>query len=74
MINISDDYKVEVIYEQTGTTQRPGGQHAGNPATSVRVTHIETGLMTQCGFHSSQFNNKQTAMEMLEWGLTSIIK
>jgi len=69
-----EDFKIEVIYEQTGTTQRPSGQQAGMPASSVRITHIPSGIMAQCGFYSSQFKNKQMAMEMLEWALTTIIK
>lgn len=32
---IADECVVEVIYVQTGTTQRPGGQHAGSPATTA---------------------------------------
>jgi protein subunit release factor A len=68
---MNDDYKIEVIYEQTGTTERPGGQHAGSPACSVRVTHIPTGIMAQCGIFSSQFRNKKTAIEMIEWALTN---
>ena len=64
-----DDCKVEVIYEQTGTTERPGGQHAGIPASSIRVTHEPTGIMAQYGEERSQHKNKQIAIEMIEWGL-----
>lgn len=66
-----DDYKVETIYVQTGTTQVPGGQYAGMPATDIRVTHIPTGVMAQCGLHRSQHKNRQIAMEMIEWALAS---
>lgn len=58
--------KIELIYYQTGTTQSPGGQQAGVPATLVRVTHIPTLTMAQCGIHRSQYKNKIAAMEMLE--------
>jgi peptide chain release factor len=64
-------FRVEVIYTQTGTTERPGGQHAGSPAREVRVTHEPTGLMAQCGIHRSQHRNRQTAMEMIEWALAT---
>ncbi len=64
----SDDYRIDLIYDQTGTTQRPGGQHAGSPATSVRVTHIPTGLMAQCGGRSPH-KARRVAMAMLEYGL-----
>ncbi len=63
------ELKVELIYLQTGTTQSPGGQHAGSPETAVRVTHLPTGNMAQCGHHRSQHKNRKTAMEMLEWSL-----
>lgn len=62
-----EDLKVEIIYLQTGTAQSPGGQHAGSPPTAVRVTHIPTLTMAQCGLHRSQHKNRQTALEMLEW-------
>ena len=68
---MADDYKVEVIYLGTGTTKSPGGQHAGTPASAVRVTHIESGIMAQCGEQRSQHKNRQTAMEMVEWGLVA---
>lgn len=66
------DLKVELIYRQTGTTQSPGGQHAGVPVTDIRITHIPTGLIAQCGEMRSQHKNKQVALEMLEWGLISV--
>lgn len=63
-----EDYSIELIYDQTGTTQRPGGQHAGSPPISVRVTHKPTGLMAQCG-GKSQHKAKAVAMNMLQIGL-----
>ena len=61
--------KIEMIYEQTGTAQLPGGQHTGTPAAAIRVTHIPTGIMAQCGEERSQHKNKQIALEMVEWAL-----
>jgi len=69
MTNWQADCKVEVIYEQTGTSQYPGGQQAGIPESSIRVTHEPTGIMAQYGEERSQHKNKQIAMEMIEWGL-----
>lgn len=68
---VANDYKFEVIYLATGTRDRPGGQHAGTPPSAVRVTHIDSGIMAQCGEHRSQFHNRQTAIEMVEWGLVA---
>lgn len=64
-------FKVELIYRQTGTPQLPGGQHAGIPAADVRVTHLRTGIMAQCGEARSQHQNRKVAMEMIEWALSS---
>ena len=65
---MSNVYYCELIYDQTGTTQRPGGQNAGSPPTSVRITHKPTGLMAQCGGRS-QHKAMKVAMSMLEYGL-----
>jgi len=62
--------RVEIIYQQTGTTEMPGGQHAGTPASSIRVTHIPSGVMAECGACRSQFKNKAIAIGMIEAALT----
>lgn len=73
MMRIPDaDLQVETIYLGTGTAERPGGQHAGSPAAAIRVTHLPTGIMAQCGDCRSQLKNKTVAMEMVEWGLAAI--
>lgn len=72
MTHLPTDYRVDVIYTQTGTTNRPGGQHAGSPATEIRVTHLPTCLMAQCGWHRSPHRNRLTAVQMIEWGLAEI--
>ena len=61
--------KVEIIYLSTGTTQSPGGQQAGTPASAVRITHLPTLTMAQVGTERSQHKNKLLAMEMLEYAL-----
>lgn len=65
------DCKVELIYKATGTTQRPGGQQAGTPASDIRITHLPTGIMAQCGEHRSQHKNRNVCLEMIEWAMLS---
>lgn len=67
-----NDLKIEALYTQTRTTERPGGQHAGSPAMFVRVTHIPTDTVAECGFERSQFKNKHVAMAMIEIALAEI--
>ena len=64
-----DDLKIESLYTQTRSTQCPGGQHAGSPSMFVRITHIPTDTVAECGFERSQFKNKQVAMAMIEMAL-----
>lgn len=64
------NFEFEVIYFATGTTKSPGGQHAGTPASAVRVTHIPTGIMAQVGTGRSQHRNKEIATDMVLSALT----
>lgn len=67
-----DEMLVEALYTATGTTQRPGGQHAGSPHMFIRVTHVPTGLSAQCGEMRSQHKNKEVATLMVQYGLAEI--
>jgi len=56
-----DDLKVEV-FRSSG----PGGQHMQKTSSAVRLTHLPTGLTVSCQSQRSQYQNKDTALKILQ--------